>query len=72
VTSRRPKDLEVEILQRNLGKQLASFARNPQEATRLLSVGEKRNDSSLNVTELAAYAATASLILNLDEVITRQ
>jgi hypothetical protein len=72
VTSRPPKDQEIEILQQNLDKQLAFFARNPQEAARLLSVGEKRNDGRLNVSELAANAALISLILNLDEVITRQ
>jgi hypothetical protein len=71
-TSRQPKDREVDILQRNLDKQMALFARNPQQAVRLLSVGEMRNDGKLNVNELAAYAATASLILNLDEVITKQ
>ncbi|MCI0336091.1 MAG: DUF1549 domain-containing protein, partial [Acidobacteria bacterium] len=71
-TSRPPKDREIEILQRNLDKQMDLFARNPQEAARLLSVGEKRNDDKLNVTELAAYVATASLILNLDEVIMKQ
>jgi Protein of unknown function (DUF1553)/Protein of unknown function (DUF1549)/Concanavalin A-like lectin/glucanases superfamily/Planctomycete cytochrome C len=71
-TSRLPKSLEFEILQRNLDKQLDFFTRNPQEAARLLSVGEMRNDKRLNVTELAAYTTTASLILNLDEVITRQ
>jgi Protein of unknown function (DUF1549)/Protein of unknown function (DUF1553)/Concanavalin A-like lectin/glucanases superfamily/Planctomycete cytochrome C len=71
-TSRQPKDNEIDVLQRNLDKQMALFARNPQQASRLLSVGEMRNDSKLNVNELAAYAATASLILNLDEVITKQ
>jgi hypothetical protein len=72
VASRPPKDQEVEILLRNLNKQLDFFAHNPREAARLLSVGEKRNDDKLSVTELAAHATTASLILNLDEVITRQ
>ncbi len=42
------------------------------EATRLLAVGAKRSESLLNPAELAAYAVTASLILNLDEVITKQ
>jgi hypothetical protein len=71
-TSRQPKDREVDILQQNLDKQMALFARNRQQALKLLSVGEMRNERKLNVTELAAYAATASLILNLDEVITKQ
>jgi uncharacterized protein DUF1549/uncharacterized protein DUF1553/concanavalin A-like lectin/glucanase superfamily protein/cytochrome c len=71
-TSRQPKDREIEILLRDLDKQIVLFTRNPQQAERLLSVGEMRNDKKLNTAELAAYAATASLILNLDEVITKQ
>jgi hypothetical protein len=35
-------------------------------------IGEKRNDARLNPAELAAYTMTASLILNLDEAITKQ
>ncbi len=49
-----------------------TFGHNPREATRLLSIGEKRNEAKLDAVELAAYSATASLILNLDEVITKQ
>jgi hypothetical protein len=48
------------------------FSRHPQEAVKLLSVGERKNDGKLNASELAAYAAVASLILNLDELITKQ
>ncbi|HQR32054.1 MAG TPA: DUF1549 domain-containing protein [Blastocatellia bacterium] len=72
VTSRQPSDAEVSALARNVKSQLEFFTRHPQEADKLLSVGEKRNRDTLNRTELAAYAATASLILNLDEVITKQ
>jgi hypothetical protein len=71
-TSRYPNERELQVLLRNLTKQQEHFSRNPQEATKLLAVGEKRNDEKLKTTELAAYAATASLLLNLDEVITRQ
>jgi len=38
----------------------------------LLAVGQKRIDEKLNPAEAAAYTMTASLILNLDEVITKQ
>ena len=72
VTSRPPGDRELQALLRNLEKQKASFSQRPQEAAKLLAVGEKRSDEKLNPAELAAYAVTASLILNLDEVITRQ
>ncbi|MBP6824270.1 MAG: DUF1549 domain-containing protein [Acidobacteria bacterium] len=72
VTSRQPNEAEIKALVKNLNSQLEYFTRNPQEAEKLLTVGEKRNDDKLNRAELAAYATTASLLLNLDEVITRQ
>jgi hypothetical protein len=71
-TSRLPGDRELQALLRNLEKQKAKFSQRPQEAAKLLAVGEKRSDEKLNPVELAAYSVTASLILNLDEVITRQ
>src|SRR6185436_16846556 len=71
-TSRYPNEREAQVLLRNLAKQQEHFNRHPQEAAKLLSVGERRNDEKLNAVELAAYATTASLILNLDEVITKQ
>jgi hypothetical protein len=71
-TSRPPNDRELQALLRNLEKQKASFIRRPQEAAKLMAVGEKRTDEKLNQVELAAYTTTASLILNLDEVITKQ
>ena len=48
------------------------FQAHPQEATKLLAVGVKPADKTLNPEELAAYSMVASLILNLDEVITKQ
>jgi len=72
VASRRPNARETELLMRNFDRQQVHFIANPQEAARLLSVGEKKYDDKLNAPELAAYASTASLILNLDEVITKQ
>jgi Protein of unknown function (DUF1553)/Protein of unknown function (DUF1549)/Concanavalin A-like lectin/glucanases superfamily/Planctomycete cytochrome C len=70
--SRRPSERELQVLLRNLSWQMDYFGHNPREATRLLSIGEKRNEAKLDAVELAAYSATASLILNLDEVITKQ
>jgi hypothetical protein len=64
--------MEQETLLENLNAQLAYFRGRPREAEKLLTIGEKRNDARLNPAELAAYAMTASLILNLDEAITKQ
>jgi hypothetical protein len=71
-TSRTPSERELQVLLRNLKSQTDYYSGRPLEAKQLLSVGEKRNDGELDAAELAAYASTASLILNLDEVITRQ
>jgi uncharacterized protein DUF1553 len=71
-TSRLAGDRELQALLRNLEKQKASFSHRPQDAAKLLAVGGKRSNEKLNPVELAAYTMTASLILNLDEAITRQ
>jgi hypothetical protein len=71
-TSRQPDERELQTLVRNLKAQAEYFNQHPQDAAKLLANGDRRNDARLNAAELAAYAATASLILNLDEVITKQ
>jgi hypothetical protein len=60
------------VLLENHQSQFEYFRGDPREAEKLLAVGEKRNSPKFDTAELAAYAATASLILNLDEVITKQ
>jgi hypothetical protein len=71
-TSRRPDEEERQRLVKNLDAQLDYFRGHPEEATRLLAVGRRHRDERLDPVELAAYSVTASLILNLDEVITKQ
>jgi Protein of unknown function (DUF1553)/Concanavalin A-like lectin/glucanases superfamily len=71
-TSRWPDEKEKQVLLENHHSQFAYFRSNPREAEKLLAVGEKRNSRKFDTAELAAYATTASLILNLDEVITKQ
>jgi hypothetical protein len=72
VTSRQPNTSEIQVLARHLTKQRDTFKRDAEAVKKLLSVGEKRNDDKLDKAELAAYATTASLLLNLDEVVTKQ
>lgn len=52
-------------------KRIAEFQAKPAEATALITQGTTKADASLNPTELAAYTTTASVLLNLDRVITR-
>jgi len=72
VTSRPPTEQELRVLSRSLSGQREKFTANPQNAAQLLSIGERRNDARLEKTELAAYATVMSLLLNLDEAITKQ
>jgi mono/diheme cytochrome c family protein len=72
LTSRSPSEAEQKVLLDSFSAQLAYFRKHPEKAETLLTIGEKRNNNKLDAAELAAYAMTASLILNLDETITKQ
>jgi hypothetical protein len=71
-TARRPQIGEVAILQAGLNRRLAQYRSDRSAAEKLLAAGESPRDAKLDVAELAAYTTAASVILNLDEVITRQ
>ena len=70
-TARPPADAELAVLRETFERRLAHFAANPDAAGKLLGVGESPRDPKLPPAELAAYATVASMILNLDEVITK-
>ena len=46
--------------------------RPPERARALIGAGESPRDPRLDPCELAAYTATAQLILNLDETINKE
>jgi hypothetical protein len=71
-TARKPTGKESGVLRKLLETELATFGRTPQAATKLLGVGESARDKRLNPAELAAWTTVASVILNLDETVTRQ
>jgi hypothetical protein len=71
-TGRPPRTAELKVLVEDLRGQLAQYRRDPKAALQLTSAGEYRRNDKLDSGELAAYAAVANLILNLDEVITRE
>ena len=52
--------------------QLARFRATADAAEKLLGVGEAPRDDRLDAGELAAYTAVASVILNLDEAVTKE
>jgi len=71
-TSRTPSERELKTLLAGLEQRLVRFQADPESATKLLSVGEKKPASGIDPMELAAYTITASVILNLDETVTKE
>ena len=71
-TSRHPGRAELGILHAEFKDRLKGFTADPERARDYLhGGGERKPDPGLNQAELAAFAAVASLILNLDESISR-
>jgi hypothetical protein len=71
-TSRRPKAQELEILGQRLATLRKQYAADPAAAASALAVGESKRNEQLDPIEHAAWTGVCSLVLNLDEVITRQ
>lgn len=72
VLSREPQPKELAILTEALSAHQQRYQKHPQAAKKLLSVGESPADPRLDASEHAAYTTLASLILNLDEAVTRE
>ncbi len=70
-TSRPPAADELEILQAAYAGQLERYEANPSAALKVISAGESKRDENLDPEELAACTLVANLILNLDEVVTK-
>jgi hypothetical protein len=72
-TARRPLPNELAVIQRVFQSHLEEYKANADAAKKLLDVGERKSDlTKVDPSELAAYTMTASLILNLDETITKE
>jgi hypothetical protein len=69
--SRAPTAGEQRILLGLYQDSLARFQRDGAAAEKLLAVGDSPRDPQLDVAELAAWTALASIVLNLDETITK-
>ncbi len=70
VTSRSADPQRVEILSDLLEEQREFFRGGSSEAAKLLKVGESPADPALDPVELAAHAALAQALLNLDAHLT--
>jgi hypothetical protein len=70
-TARPPGADELKVLQGVLDQDGATYRKNPEAAAKLLGVGNFKNKESLDRAELAAWTTVASLLLNLDETVTK-
>jgi hypothetical protein len=71
-TGRAPKPEEAQVLAALLSKHRAQFAAKPEEAKKLLTVGDAPPPKDAKPEELAAWVSVCRTILNLHETITRQ
>jgi hypothetical protein len=71
-TARHPSTDESVVLLKGFQRVFKQYWEDPDAARKLVSVGEFPRDQALDVAELAAYTGMASLILNLDEVMTKE
>lgn len=70
-TGRLPNSEEMSVLVKALEEMETSFRSNPSEAEAFLGVGESDVSSEHTPIEIAALTAVMSLILNLDETLTK-
>ncbi len=70
-TARQPSPQESGVLLDSFHYHLDNYQTDREAARKLISQGESRRDETLDERELAAYTAVASLILNVDETVTK-
>ena len=68
--ARMPTPRELDVLRRGLERYRKDFEADKEAALKLIRHGESPPDPTIDPVVLAAYTATASVILNLDETIT--
>jgi hypothetical protein len=72
VLARAPSARQKQVMLRLLSDLETNYRANPNAASLLIHQGESPVPASLNEAQLAAYTGVASLILNLDETITKE
>ncbi len=72
LAARRPAAQEAAVLLARLGKLRAQFAADPAAAEKLAAVGEAARPATFDAVEHAAWTALCSLMMNLDEVLSKE
>jgi hypothetical protein len=71
-TSRKIRARELAVLLNVYQHSRERYRADSEAATKLISTGESKRDESLNPVEHAATTIVASMILNIDETLTRE
>lgn len=71
-TGRVPTDAEMAVLERMHAAHLADYTTDKPAAEKLLAIGASPRDPKHDVSSLAAMTMVSNLILNLDEVVTKE
>jgi predicted RNA-binding Zn ribbon-like protein len=67
-----PSAVEVKVLRERYEQQHDRFKADTDAASKLVNVGQYPREAQLDVAELAAWTAYCNMVLNLDEVLTRE
>ncbi len=71
-TARWPEANEVAILAKLQTAEAGRYKAHPEEAAKLVAVGESKPEAGIAAGELAAWTTVANTILSLDETITKE
>jgi hypothetical protein len=69
--SRSLRDEERLVVRQSLADLLAYYASHPDDAKKLIAVGESKADPSVDVTKLASWTMLINELMNLDEVLCK-
>ena len=70
-TARKPTESEIYVIRQVLEEQLENYRKDEQAAEKFLSVGSFKAKDCFEKSELAAWTTIASMMLNLDETVTK-
>jgi hypothetical protein len=71
-TARYPDNKELQVLRGALKQQLDTYGKDPHAAEKLVKIGESPAAANLDPKQLAAWTNVCTVVLNLDETITKE
>lgn len=72
VLARAPSAVELKLLKEEWQSFHERYTTQPEAAAKLLTIGESKPNAAFSPVEVAAFAAIANTILNLDEAVTKE